>query len=98
MVIGDLLNTDIKIASAAIANRVKSVLPIIISDTQEGFIKGRFIGENTRLLYDLMHYLEYHNMSALLLLIDFEKAFDSVDWVFLQKPLKSFNFGQSMCR
>ena len=77
-----LLNTDIKIASAAIANRVKSVLPFIISDTQKGFIKGRFIGENTRLLYDLMHYLEYHNMSALFLLVDFEKAFDFVDFFY----------------
>jgi hypothetical protein len=38
-------------------------------------IKGRFIGENTRLLYDLMHYLEQHNKTGLLLLVDFEKAF-----------------------
>ena len=91
-----LLNTDIKIASAAIANRLKKVLPFIISDTQNGFIKGRFIGENTRLLYDLMHYLEYHNMSGLLLLVDFEKAFDSIDWIFLKKALNSFNFGPSM--
>jgi hypothetical protein len=40
---------------------IKPLLPFIISDTQKGFIKGRFIGENTRLLYDLMHYLEQHN-------------------------------------
>lgn len=39
-----LLNTDIKIASAAIANRLKHVLSSIISDTQKGFIKGRFMG------------------------------------------------------
>ena len=53
-----LLNVDYKIASASIANRVKKVLPLIISDSQKGFMKGRFIGENTRLLYDLMQYLE----------------------------------------
>jgi hypothetical protein len=45
-----LLNTDLKIASAAIANRFKHVLGGIISDTQKGFIKDRFMGENTRLL------------------------------------------------
>jgi hypothetical protein len=41
-----LLNADNKILSSVFANR----LPII-SDTQKGFLKGRFIGENTRLLY-----------------------------------------------
>jgi hypothetical protein len=52
---------------------------LIISDTQKGFIKGKFIGENTRLLYYLMHYLEQHNKTGLLLLVDFEKEFDSVE-------------------
>jgi hypothetical protein len=73
-----LLNTDIKIASAAIANRLKPVLSFIISDTQKGFMKDRFMGENTCLLYDLMHYFEENNKTGLLLLVDFEKAFDSL--------------------
>ena len=93
-----LLNTDLKIASAAIANRFKQVLGGIISDTQKGFIKDRFMGENTRLLYDLMHYLVENYMDGLLLLIDFEKVFDSIEWKFLQKALNSFNFGPSICK
>ena len=93
-----LLNTDLKIASAVLANRVKTVLPDIISDSQKGFMKDRFIGENTRLLYDLMHYLEEHDKSGLLLLVDFEKAFDSIEWNFLTKALQSFNFGDSFCK
>lgn len=93
-----LLNTDIKIASAAIANRIKPVLPFIISDSQKGFMENRFMGENTRLLYDIMHYLEEKNMTGLLLLVDFEKAFDSIEWEFLKKALNSFNFGPSICR
>ena len=93
-----LLNTDTKIASAAVANRLKPILPDIVSDTQKGFMKDRFMGENTRLLYDLMHYLESKNMTGLLLLVDFEKAFDSIEWEFLIKALKSFNFGPSICK
>ena len=62
------IKTDLKIASAVIANRIKPLLPFIISDTQKGFIKGRFIGENTRLLYDMMHYLEQHNKTVYYLL------------------------------
>jgi hypothetical protein len=47
-------------------------------------MKDRFMGENTRLLYDLMHYLEENNKTGLLLLVDFEKAFDSIEWLFYQ--------------
>ena len=53
------------------------------------FIKDRFMGENTRLLYDLMHYLVENDMDGLLLLIDFEKVFDSIEWKFLQKAFQS---------
>ena len=45
-----------------------------------------------------MHYLEQHNKTGLLLLVDFEKAFDSVEWNFLKKALSSFNFGPSVCK
>ena len=62
-----LLNTDLKIASAVIANRLKGVLFAIISDSQKGFMKNRFMGENTCLLYDLMHYLEENDIEGLLL-------------------------------
>ena len=37
------------------------------------------------------------DMDGLLLLVDFEKAFDSIEWNFLQKALNSFNFGPSIC-
>ena len=91
-----LLNTVYKIASAAIANRFKTVLDKLISKTQSGFISGRYIGENTRLIYDLMQLVEENNIPGLLLLIDFEKAFDSLSWSFMQKVLTSFNFGPSI--
>jgi hypothetical protein len=79
-----LLNVDYKIISGAIANRVKQVLPDIISNThiisntQTGFMKGRFIGENKRLVYDIMNYCQLHKLPDLLLMIDFEKAFDTI--------------------
>jgi hypothetical protein len=77
-------------ASAVIANWIKPLLTFIINESQKGFIKGRFIGENTRLLYDSMHYLEQHNKTGLLLLVDFEKAFDSVEWKFRKKSSLKF--------
>ena len=43
-----------KIASSCIAARLKPLLPKLIDNAQTGFIKGRFIDEGTRLIYDLM--------------------------------------------
>ena len=85
-------------ASGTIANRIKLVINKLISKDQTGFIKGRYIGENIRLIYDLMNYTEQNNIQGLLLLIDFEKAFDSVSWQFIQKALKYLNFGKSLLR
>ena len=91
-----LLNTVYKIASAAIANRIKTVLDKLINEDQSGFIAGRFIGESTRTIYDVMQLAEEQNIPGLLLLIDFEKAFDTVSWSFIHKTLTFFNFGPSI--
>ena len=87
-----LLNVSYKLLSACLARRIKRVLPLIIHDSQKGFMKGRYIGENIRLLYDTILLTEKENIPGLLLMIDFEKAFDSVSWVFIEKALKFFNF------
>ena len=91
-----LLNCTYKIATGCIANRIKTVLDKIISKDQTGFIKGRYIGENTRLIYDIMQYTETHNIPGLLVLVDFEKAFDSLSWSFIEKALEIFNFRSSI--
>ena len=91
-----LLNTTYKLASSCIAERIKSVLPSLISNDQSGFIPGRFIGENTRLIYDILHFTEEKDIPGILLLIDFEKAFDSIAWTFIEQVLDLFNFGKSI--
>ena len=90
-----LLNVVYKIASGCIAKRLKSCIHKLISSDQTGFVPGRYIGENTRLVYDLMQYTEENNIPGILLMIDFEKAFDSVSWNFIDKTLDLFNFGGS---
>ena len=47
-----------KIASASIANQLKTMLDKLINKDQSGFISGRYIGDNTRLVYDLMQFVE----------------------------------------
>ena len=85
-----------KIASAAKANRIKTVLDKLLNEDQSGIMAGRFIGESTRTIYDVMQLAEEQNIPGLLLLIDFEKAFDTVSWSFIHKMLTDFNFGPSI--
>ena len=56
-------------------------------------MKGRYIGENIRMLYNVLLFTERENIPGLLITIDFEKAFDSVSWSFIHKALDFLNFG-----
>ena len=68
-----LLNTVYKIDSASIANRIKTVIDKRICRNQSGFISGRYIGDYTRIVYDLMQFVDEKNIQGLLLLKDFER-------------------------
>ena len=91
-----LLNTAYKIGSGVIASRLNRHLGKLIDLDQTGFISGRYIGDNIRLIYDMLQFTEENDIPGLLLLIDFEKAFDSISWDFLLSVLKFFNFGESI--
>ena len=93
-----LLNVVYKIGSGSIASRLKDVLPNLINDDQTGFIRGRFIGDNIRLIYDMIEYLNRKELPGLLLNLDFEKAFDSISWDFMLNVLKEFGFGDDLCK
>ena len=91
-----LLNTDYKIAAKSIANRINLVLPNLINHDQTGFLKGRFIGENIRLIDCIIQYATEKNIPGLLLFIDFEKPVDSLEWSFIHDTLRSYGFGASL--
>ena len=91
-----LLNCDYKIAAKAIANRVKKALSKLINNDQTGFMKGRFIGENIRLIDGVIKFAATKNIPGLLLFLDFEKAFNTVEWAFIHKTLQHLNFGPSL--
>ena len=88
-----LLNVDAKIISKVIAVRVKEVLPNVIHSNQTGYVKDRYIGETVRSIFDIMELTDAENIPGLLIFIDFQKAFDTLEWDFLLKCLKAFNFG-----
>ena len=61
-------------------------------------MSNRYVGDKIRLIYNLIHYLICNNLPGLLICIDFEKAFDSVDWNFMKKLLNAFGFGPMICQ
>ena len=91
-----LLNVDYKILAKTIAKRIEPFLPKLIHSDQTGFIKDRYVGQNIRLLSDLMEYTDAKKISGIFLFVDFEKAFDSIEWSFISNTLELFNFGASI--
>ena len=88
-----LLNTDYKLLSKVFAERIKKVLNEIIDPEQRGCVPGRYIGENIRLIDDILFHIENDSPEAIILQLDQEKAFDRVEWSWLFSVLSYFNFG-----
>ena len=75
-----LLNIDYNILSKVLARRMEIVLPKLVHSDQTGFVNGRFIGQNIKLLNDIMDYTDIEKLLGSFLFVDFEKAFDTVEW------------------
>ena len=89
-----LLNVDYKILAKVIATRIKTCLSSIIHSDQNAYVKGRYIGENIVKMLTLIELLNEEDIPALLISVDFEKAFDNVEWDFIDRCLSHFNFGE----
>ena len=80
------------------ARRLERVLPFIINPDQTRYIKGRYTGENIRLISDLIDYTKQKNIPGIAIFLDFRKAFDSVEWDYIAKVLDVFKFGEDFRR
>ena len=90
-----LLNTDYKICTKVLANRLTKVLSVILSEDHTCGVPGRSIYENLFLLRDTLDYIDHKQLSPALISLDQEKAFDRVNHSFLQRVSSRFNFGPS---
>uniref|UniRef100_A0A803PYN6 Reverse transcriptase domain-containing protein n=1 Tax=Cannabis sativa TaxID=3483 RepID=A0A803PYN6_CANSA len=90
-----LCTTFYKIISKTLANRLKVVLDKIISPNQSAFISGRIIFDNILLANEVVHTINNRKNGKVgwaALKLDMSKAFDRVEWDFLQSLMYHFNF------
>ena len=87
-----------KIISKVINNRLKHLLHHLVSNEQIGFIKGRDIGSNTRLMFGFIDYADYHDKQSALSSLDMCKAFDFLKWEFIFKIFECYGFGDNFIR
>lgn len=85
-----LLNTDLKIYSKILANRLAEVTPSLIKADQVGFVKGRQAPDGTRRMFNLLKIAETRKVPTVFLTLDAEKAFDRVHWGYLLATLAKF--------
>ena len=90
-----LTNVDYRILAFVLANRLQGVINSIISQDQNAYIKNRYMGYNIRLVEDIIDYYQHLQTSGILFMLDFQKAFDSLEWNFIFKTLDIFDFGPS---
>ena len=67
-------------SSKVLLNRIKNLLPYLISTNENAYVTNRFISEGGRLISDILEMIDILNMEGHRLAIDIEKAFDSIGW------------------
>ncbi|XP_030964645.1 uncharacterized protein LOC115985893 [Quercus lobata] len=94
-----LCNVAYKIASKAVANRLKNVLSIIVSENQSAFTKGRFITDNVLVAFETMHHISQKKtgkVGEMALKLDMSKSYDRVEWTCLENIMRKMGVHQKM--
>ena len=92
----NLLDYDYKILPYVLASRLQKVIGNIVKNDQTGYIKGRFVGQNIRLIQDIIELASDADfLEQCIIFIDFHKAFDTLEFNFIHNCLKEFGFGET---
>ncbi|GJX27896.1 RNA-directed DNA polymerase, eukaryota, partial [Tanacetum coccineum] len=92
-----LIGSLYKIIAKILANRLVVVLGDIVNEVQSAFVADRQILDGPFILNEVLQWCKLKKKHSFILKIDFEKAYDSVRWDYLDDVLRKFGFGEKWC-
>ena len=90
-----MLHVDLKIILKSLSEKLKKVLPDLISTQQTAYVKNKHIGESGRLISDIIEIAGLKKLEGFSVTTDIEKAFDLLDYNFLISTLEKYDFGKN---
>lgn len=91
-----VLNIDYRLFTSIMARRLEKPMPKLIHNDQTGFIQERQTQDNTRRTLQIISHIQENKIAAMVISIDAEKAFDSVNWSFLYRVLHRFGLHETI--
>ncbi|GKG04587.1 reverse transcriptase domain, reverse transcriptase zinc-binding domain protein, partial [Tanacetum coccineum] len=93
-----LIGCYYKIIANMLAESDKKVVGNVVGDVQNGLIKGRYILDGVLIGNETMEFLKKTKEKGLIFKVDFEKAYDSINWRYLLNIMKKMGFGVKWCK
>ncbi len=90
-----LCNVIYKILSKVLTNRLKHILPKIISETQSALVPGHLITDNILVAFETLHHMKTTRSGRpefMAIKLDMSKAYDRVEWTFLKQIMLKMGF------
>ncbi|CAA7037615.1 unnamed protein product [Microthlaspi erraticum] len=92
-----LCNVGYKIISKVLCQRLKVLLPRLISETQSAFVPGRLISDNILIVQEMFHGLRTNKSCKgkfMAVKTDMSKAYDRVEWPFVEALMRKMGFAE----
>jgi len=93
-----LCNVVYKIISKVIANRLKPLLPTLISEEQTSYVEGRQILNNIIQTHEVVHSLKSNKQAGMIIQLDLVKAYDKLSWSYIRAVIRAYGFDQNWIR
>ena len=90
-----LSNVLYRVFSKVLANRLKKIMPQLISEHQSAFLSDRLITDNIMVVFETLHYMRNHCVGKtgyMALKLDMSKAYGRVKWEFMEKVMRKMGF------
>ena len=88
-----LVGSVYKVIAKILSKRLRSVLPALVGETQSAFVEGRQILDGALIANETVQWMKIKKKAGVLLKLDFQKAYDTIDWSALQMVLHEMGFG-----